>query len=69
MTEEKKFYVLGKVHHQDDTSPIELLGDTETIEKASDLVSDIMNRSFSPINMFIIEGVKRKISIKGVDIE
>lgn len=69
MTEEKKFYVLGKVHHQDDTSPIELLGDEETIEKASDLVSNIMNRSFSPTNIFVVEGVKRKISIKGVYIE
>jgi hypothetical protein len=68
-TEEKKFYVLGKVHHQDDTSPIELFGDAETIEKASDLVSNIMNRSFSPTNLFVIEGVKRDISIKGVNIE
>ena len=69
MTEEKKFYVFGKVHRQDDTSPIELLGDEETIEKASDLISNIMNRNFSPTNMFVIEGVKREISIKGVNIE
>lgn len=66
MAEEKRCYVLGNVHHQDDTSPIELLGDAETVEKASDLISDIMNESFPPTNMFVIEGIKRYISIKSI---
>ena len=68
MTEEKKFYVLGKVYHQDDTSPVELLGDAETESAASDLISRIMNESFAPKNIFVIEGVKKEISIKGVKI-
>jgi hypothetical protein len=69
MEKGKRYYILGKVHHQDDTDPVELLGDEETIEKASDLISDIMNRSFRPTNMFVIEGVKKEILVKGVMIE
>jgi hypothetical protein len=69
MTEEKKFYVLGKVCHQDDTSPVELLGDAETEPATSDLISRLMNGSFPPKSIFVIEGVKKKISIKGVKIE
>ena len=68
MIEEKKFFILGKVYHQDDTNPVELLGDAPTESAASDLISDIMNRSFPPVNIFVIEGVLRKISIKGVKI-
>lgn len=66
MTEEKRFYVLGKVSHQDDTSPIELLGDKAKEEELSDLISRILNDSFPPKNIFVIEGVRREIKIKGV---
>jgi hypothetical protein len=65
----KRYYVLGKVYYQDETSRVELLGDEETLEKASDLISDIMNRNFRPENIFVIEGVKKNISIKSVRIE
>jgi hypothetical protein len=67
---EKKFYILGKVVHQDDTDPpTELLGDADTIKGASDRISNIMNQSFPPKGIFVIEGVKRKVNIKGVSIE
>jgi len=66
MTEERKYYILGKVYHQDDTSPIELLGDATTIQEASDLISAMMNTSFPPENIFVIEGVKKDIRIKEV---
>lgn len=69
MAEETKFYILGKVFHQDDTSPIELLGDANTIKGASDRISGIMNQSFPPENIFVIEGVKRMVNIKNVSIE
>lgn len=69
MVEEKRYYILGEVSHQDDTSPIELLGDTDTAPGASDRISSIMNQSFPPKDIFVIEGVKRNISIKGVSIE
>lgn len=66
---EKKFYILGEVFHQDDTNPIELLGDEDTPKCVSDRISDIMNDSFPPKGIFVIEGVKRKVNIKGVSIE
>lgn len=69
MTEEKKFYILGKVFHQDDTSPIELLGDVDDENSLSDRISSLMNQSFPPKNIFVIEGVKRNISISGVSIK
>ncbi len=52
--------------HQDDTSAIELLGDKETEKETSDFISDVMNRSFPPKNIFVIEGVKREVEIKQV---
>ncbi len=69
LTEDKKFYILGKVYHQDDTNPIELLGEADTEQEMSDKISLIMNDSFSPKNIFAIEGVKRNISIKSVSIK
>ena len=69
MTEEKKFYVLGKVYHQDDTNPVELLGEAMTKDEASVLVSSIMNRSFGATNIFVVEGVRREVSIKAVNLE
>ncbi len=57
MTEEKKFYILGKVFHQDDTSPIELLGEADDEDSLSDRISSLMNQSFPPKNIFVIEGV------------
>lgn len=66
--EEKKYYILGKVHHQDDTSPIELLGDTKTIPEMSKIVSNMMNSGFPPKNIFVVEGVKKDIAIKQVSI-
>lgn len=69
MTEEKRYYILGEVFHQDDTDPIELLGDTDTASDASDRISSIMNQSFPPKNIFVIEGIKREISIEGVSIK
>lgn len=58
MTEEKKYYIFGTILHQDGTKAIELLGDTITTEEASDRISDIMDRTFPPENMFVIEGFK-----------
>lgn len=69
MTEEKKFYILGDVSHQDDTSPTELLGDADDEDKLSDRISSLINQSFPPKNIFVIEGVKRKVSISGVSIK
>lgn len=71
MTEEKKFYILGDVFHQDDTSPIELLGDVDVDDEdsLSDRISALMNQSFPPKNIFVIEGVKRKVSISGISIK
>jgi hypothetical protein len=69
MEEKKKFYILGEVFHQDDTSPIELLGDEDTEKGVSDSISDMMNESFPPKGIFVIEGVKRKVNIKDVSIE
>ena len=69
MTEEKKFYILGKVSHQDDTSPIELLGDADDGNNLSDKISNLMNQNFPPKNIFVIEGVKHEISISGVSIK
>lgn len=46
MTEEKKFYILGKVFHQDDTSPIELLGEADDENNLSGRISGLMNQSF-----------------------
>jgi hypothetical protein len=69
MTEDKKYYIFGKVHHQDETNAVELLGDAMTTEEASDLISGIMNRNFPPENIFVIEGFKRDVSIKSVIIE
>lgn len=69
MVDEKRLYVLGNVFHQDDTSPIELLGDATDVQSASKLISGIMNQSFPPKNIFVIEGIKREISIKEVSIE
>ena len=66
MTEEKKYYILGKVFYQDDTSPIELLGEATTEDGLSSRVSSIMNGSFPPSNLFVIEGVRKKIEIKEV---
>ncbi len=66
MEENKKFYILGSVYHQDGTNPIELLGEKKKKKEMSDAISDIMNSSFPPKNIFIIEGVKRKIFIKSV---
>lgn len=66
MVEEKIYYILGKVFHQDDTSPMELLGDAGTTSDASDRISNIMNQSFPPKNIFVIEGIKREINIKSV---
>lgn len=69
MTEEKKFYILGKVFHQDDTSPIELLGGADDENSLSDRISSLMNQSFPPKNIFVIEGVKHEISISEVSIK
>lgn len=69
MVEEKRFYILGKVSHQDDTSPIELLGDAADAQDASKRISGIMNQSFPPKGIFVIEGIKRKIGIKEISIE
>lgn len=69
MSEKTKFYILGKVFHQDDTSPIELLGESESEDELSQKVSRIMNGSFPPENIFVIEGIKRKVSIKAVSIK
>jgi len=69
MKEEKKYFILGKVHHQDDTSPVELLGEATTEKELSDRTSSIMNDSFPPKNIFIIEGVKRDIEIKGISLK
>ncbi len=68
MAKDTRFYVLGKVQHQDDTSPVELLGDAATESEVSSFISGIMNRSFPPENMFVIEGVKREIEMKDVRI-
>lgn len=69
MVEEKRFYILGEVFHQDDTSPTELLGDADNAPDASKRISDIMNQSFPPKGIFVIEGIKRKISIKEISID
>ena len=69
MTGEKKFYILGKVFHQDDTSPIELLGEVDDENSLSDRISSLMNQSFPPKNIFVIKGVKHKVSISGVSIK
>lgn len=69
MTGEKKFYILGRVFHQDDTNPIELLGDADDENSLSDRISSLMNQSFSPKNIFVIEGVKHEVSISGVSIK
>lgn len=69
MTEEKKFYILGKVFHQDDTSPIELLGEADDENNLSGRISGLMNQSFPPKNIFVIEGVKREVAISGVAIK
>ena len=69
MTEEKKFYILGKVFHQDDTSPTELLDDADTEEKLSTKISDLMNDSFPPKGIFVIEGIRRDVTIKAVSIK
>ena len=69
MTEEKKFYILGDVFHQDDTSPTELLGEADDEDKLSDRISSLMNQSFPPKHIFVIEGVKCKVSISGVSIK
>lgn len=66
MSEDKKFYILGKVHHQDDTSPVELLGEADMEKELSDKVSIIMNDSFPPKNIFVIEGVRRNVSIGSI---
>lgn len=69
MTEEKKekkYYILGKVSHQDDTSSVELLGEEKTENGLSNRISDIMNGSFPPSNLFVIEGVRKEIEIKAV---
>ncbi len=68
MTEEKKYYIFGKVLHQDDTSPIELLGEATTEDGLSSRISSIMNGSFPPKNLFVIEGVRKEIEIKAVRI-
>lgn len=69
MTEEKKFFILGKVFHQDDTSPIELLSERDDEEGTSKEISRIMNNSFPPKDIFVIEGIKRNISIKEVSMK
>jgi len=61
-----KFYILGRVHHQDDTNPIELLGNAITEKEASDLISVMKNRSFPPENIYVIEGRRREVSVKSV---
>lgn len=45
MTEEKKFYILGDVFHQDDTSPTELLGEVDDENGLSDRISSLVNYS------------------------
>lgn len=69
MTEEKKYFILGKVSHQDDTSPVELLWEATTEKDLSIRLSYILNESFPPKNIFVIEGVKRDIEIKGVSLK
>ncbi len=69
MAEEKKYYILGNVYHQDDTSPVELLGEAATPSEASTIISRMMNDCFFPKNIFVIEGVKRDIEIKGVSLK
>ena len=69
MVEEKKFYILGKMFHQDDTNPVELLDEADNEKDLSNRISRLMNESFPPKNIFVIEGVKRKVSIKEVSIK
>ena len=69
MTEEKKFYILGDVFHQDDTNPTELLGEADDENGLSRRISSLMNQSFPPKNIFVIEGVKHEVSISGVSIK
>ena len=64
-----KFYIFGRVQHQDDTNPIEMLGDATTEEKASNLISRIKNRSFPPENIFVIKGQRLDVSIKSVSFD
>lgn len=69
MTEEKKFYIFGNVFHQDDTSPIELLGEADNKNSLSDRICSLINQSFPPKNIFVIEGIKHEISISEVSIK
>ncbi len=69
MTEKKKFFILGKVFHQDDTNPIELLSERDDEVAVSKEVSRLMNENFPPKNIFIIEGVRRDIHIKDVSLK
>jgi hypothetical protein len=69
MTEKKKFYILGDVFHQDDTNPIELLGEVDDEYSLSGRISGLMNQSFPPKHIFVIEGVKHEVSISGVSIK
>lgn len=69
MTKDNKFFILGNVFHQDDTNPVELLCEKDTEKEMSDAVSNLMNGSFPPKNVFVIEGVKRKVFIKSVSVD
>lgn len=69
MTKDKKFYILGKVFHQDDSDPIELLGEADDENGVSAEISSLMNQSFPPKNIFVIEGIRHEISIKAVSID
>ncbi|MCG4635187.1 hypothetical protein, partial [Bilophila wadsworthia] len=62
-------YILGDVFHQDDTSPTELLGEADDEDSLSGRISSLMNQSFPPKHIFVIEGVKYKVSISGVSIK
>lgn len=57
------------LYYQDDTSPVELLGEADTEKELSDKTSNIMNDCFPPKNIFVIEGIRRDISIGSVSIK
>lgn len=42
--------------------------DADDENMASDKISELMNQTFSPKEIFVIECIKRKVSIKGVTI-
>jgi len=61
-----KFYAFGRVHHQDDTNPIELIAEADTEESISTCISQQMNLNFPPQNIFVIRGQRLEVSVKSV---